>query len=144
MEDVGTQKYVIGNSTNFQMTEDRNVSSQIHDYHLLINDLAIEDIKLPEPFVVSYLVETFLESWKDCKNNIEHKRKQMSLEDIIIHIRIEEQNQNRDNVEKTKELSSKANVVEEKPKPKNNRFRKQNTRTKPNASNKVRNPTIKK
>ena len=67
----------------------------------------------------------------------------MSLEDVIIHIRIEEQNRNRDNVEKTKELSSKANVVEEKPKPKNNRSRKQNFRTKPNASNKVQNPTIK-
>ncbi|RVX05571.1 Copia protein [Vitis vinifera] len=33
----------------------------------------------------------------------------MSLEDAIIHIRIEEQNQNRDNIEKAKELSSKAN-----------------------------------
>ena len=43
----------------------------------------------------------------------------MSLEDAIIHIRIEEQNQNRDNIEKAKELSSKANVVvEEKSKPK--------------------------
>ena len=41
-------------------------------------------------------------------------------------------------------MSSKANVVEEKPKPKNNRSRKQNSRTKPNASNKVQNPTIKK
>ena len=49
----------------------------------------------------------------------------MSLEDAIIHIRIEEQNQNRDNIEKAKELSSKANVVvEEKSKPKNNRSRK--------------------
>ena len=44
------------------MTEDRDVSSQIHDYHLLINDLAIEDIKLPEPFVADYLVETLPES----------------------------------------------------------------------------------
>ena len=68
----------------------------------------------------------------------------MSLKDVIIHIRIEEQNQNRYNVEKTKELSSKANVVEEKPKPKNNRSMKQNFRTKPNASNKVKNSTIKK
>ena len=48
----------------------------------------------------------------------------MSLEDAIIHIRIEEQNQNRDNIEKAKEWSSKANVVEEKSKPKNNRSRK--------------------
>ena len=61
----------------------------------------------------------------------------MSLEDIIIHIRIEEENRNMDNVEKAKELSSKANVVEEKPKPKNNKSRKQNIRTKPNVSNKV-------
>ena len=68
----------------------------------------------------------------------------MSLENVIIHIRIEEQNRNRDNIEKAKELSSKANVVEEKLKPKNNRPRKQNPRTKPNASNKVHNPTIKK
>ena len=75
LEDVGTQKYAIGNFRNFQMTEDKDVSSQIHDYHLLINDLAIEDIKLPEPFVAGYLVETLLKSWKDYKNNMKHKKK---------------------------------------------------------------------
>ena len=144
MEATGTQKYAIGNFQIFQMTDDRDLSSQIHDYHLLINDLAIEDIKLPEPFVTGYLVETIPESWKDYKNNMKHKRKQMFLEDVIIHIRIEEQNLNRDNIEKAKELSSKANVVEEKSKPKNNKSRKQNSQTKPNASNKVYNSTIKK
>ena len=61
------------------MIKDKDVSSQIHDYHLLINDLAIEDIELPKPLVVGYLVETLLESWKDYKNNMKHKRKQMSL-----------------------------------------------------------------
>ena len=48
----------------------------------------------------------------------------MSLEAVIIHIRIEEQNRNRDNVEKAKKVSSKVDVVEEKPKPKNNKSRK--------------------
>ena len=67
----------------------------------------------------------------------------MSIENIIIHIKIKEQNHNRDKVEKTKKLSSKANVVEEKPKPKNNRFRKLTSKSKPNATNKVHNPTIK-
>ena len=85
----------------------------------------MKDVKLPEPFVVGYLVKTLLKSWKDYKNNMKHKRKQMSLEDVIIHIRIDKQNRNKDNVEKAKELSSKANVVvEEKSKPKNNRSRK--------------------
>ena len=144
LEDEGTKKYTIRNFRNFQMTKDWDVSFEIHDYHLLINDLAIEDIKLLEPFVAGNLVKTFLESCKDYKNNMKHKRKKMSLEDVIIHIRIEEQSWNRDKVEKAKELSSKANVIEEKPKPKNNRSRKQNSRTKPNATNKVQNPTIKK
>ena len=52
---------------------------------------------------------------------MKHKRKHMSLEAVIIHIRIEEQNRNRDNVEKAKKVSSKVDVVEEKSKPKNNR-----------------------
>ena len=54
MEHAGIQNYTIKNFRNFQMTEDRDVSSQIHDYHLLINDLAIEDIKLLEPFVATF------------------------------------------------------------------------------------------
>ena len=56
LEYARTQKYAIGNFRNFQMTEGRDVSSQIHYYHLLINDLAIEDIKLPEHFVAGCLV----------------------------------------------------------------------------------------
>ena len=58
LKDAKTHKYAIGNFRNFQMTMDKDVSSQILDYHLLINDLAIEDIKLPKPFVAGYLVET--------------------------------------------------------------------------------------
>ena len=68
----------------------------------------------------------------------------MSLEDVIIHIRIEEQNKTRDKVERAKELSSKSNAVEERPRPKFNRPKRQNPRTKPNSSNKVQNPTCKK
>ena len=40
---------------------------------MLINDLAIEDIKLLKPFVATYLVKTFLEFWKDYKNNMNTK-----------------------------------------------------------------------
>ena len=50
---------------------------------MLINDLANEDIKLFESFVVGYLILTLSNFWKDYKNNMRHKRMQMSLEDII-------------------------------------------------------------
>ena len=90
VEDARTKKYAIRNFLKFQMTENRDVSSQIHDYHMLVNDLVTKDIKLPEPFVASYLIETLPDFWKDYKNSMKHKRKQMSLKDVIIHIRIEE------------------------------------------------------
>ena len=145
VKDAGTQKYAIGNFRKFQITEDRDVSSQIHDYHMLINDLVTKDIKLPEHFVVDYLIETIPDSWKDYKYSMKHKRKKKnSLEDVIIHIRIEEQNKTMDKAERAKELSSKATVVEERPWPKFNRPKRQNPRTKPNSSNKVQNPTFKK
>ena len=82
---------------------------------MVVNDQVTEDIKLPEPFVADYLIETLPNSWKYYKNSMKHKRKQMSQEDVMIHIRIEEQNKTRDKAERAKELSSKANVVEERP-----------------------------
>ena len=114
-----------------------------HQYHMLGNDLVTEHIKLPEPFMAGYLIETLLDSWKYYKNIMKHKRKQMSLEDVIIHIRIEEQNKSRDKAERANELSSKANVVEKRPRPKFNIAKTQNRRTMPNSSNKVQNPTFK-
>ena len=36
MEDAGIRKYAMENFTKFWMTKDRNVPSQIHDYHQLI------------------------------------------------------------------------------------------------------------
>ena len=62
---------------------------------MLINDLVTEDKKLPKPFIAGYLTETLPYSWKDYKNSMKHKRKRMFLEDVIIHIRIEEQNKTR-------------------------------------------------
>ena len=38
------------------MIEDKDESSRILDYYLLINDLANDDIKMLETFVVGYLL----------------------------------------------------------------------------------------
>ena len=60
---------------------------------MLINDLANEDIKLFESFVVGYLIVTLSNSWKDYKNNMRNKRMQMSLEDIITQFKLKKKKQ---------------------------------------------------
>ncbi|KAM7465056.1 hypothetical protein LguiB_012618 [Lonicera macranthoides] len=112
IEDVGTQKYAIGNFLKFQMTEDKDISTQINEFHMLLNDLQNEHITLPEAFIAGCLIEKLTDSWKDYKNNMKHKRKQMSLADVVIHIRIEEQNRKRDMSSLSKEFQSKVNIIE--------------------------------
>ena len=93
-----------------------------------------EEIDLSEAFVVGCLIEKLPNSWKDYKNSMKHKRKHLSLEDVIVHICIEEENKIRDRVEKAKEFSSKTNVVKSNtswPKNKRNRqFNKSNNHNK--------------
>ena len=39
IEDASAQKYAIGNFLQFQMSDEKDVSVQIHDYHTILNDL---------------------------------------------------------------------------------------------------------
>ena len=59
---------------------------------------------------------------------MKHKRKKMYLEDVIIHIQIDEHDNIRDKVKKANEILSKAKLVDEKAKSnKNNRLKKNKT-----------------
>ncbi|ESR40943.1 hypothetical protein CICLE_v10027217mg [Citrus x clementina] len=88
IQDAGAQKYLIANFLEFKMIEDKEVTSQIHGFHMLINDSKNENINLPEFFV--------------------HK----NLEDAIVQIRVEEKHRQMDQLEKAKEITSKANLIE--------------------------------
>ena len=68
---------------------------------------------------------------------MKHKKKQLSLEEAIVHIRIEEQNRIRDENGSAKELHSKANLIDNAPKPNKRQYN-------PNQKNKNKNHIAKK
>jgi len=47
---------------------------------------------ITEAFQVATMIEKLPPLWKDFKNYLKHKRKEMSLEDLIVRLRIEEDN----------------------------------------------------
>ncbi|ESR65262.1 hypothetical protein CICLE_v10010596mg [Citrus x clementina] len=71
IEEVGSQQYFIGDFLHFKMVDNKPVTDQIHDYHQLVDNLKNE------------------ESWNDYIKTAKHKKKPMSLEDVIVHIKIE-------------------------------------------------------
>ena len=62
------------------------------------------------------MIEILPLSWKDFKNYLKHKRKEMSLEDLIVRLRIEEDNRGSEKKNGRNLIDAKANVVEQKPK----------------------------
>ncbi|OMO63104.1 hypothetical protein COLO4_32715 [Corchorus olitorius] len=96
----------------WEMSEDKDIKDQINEYHKLVDDLKSENIKLPEEFVAGLLIEKLPDSWRDYKQQLKHKQKQMSLADLIVHIIIEETTRNKIHANKAKEITTKANLMQ--------------------------------
>ncbi|XP_017970485.1 PREDICTED: uncharacterized protein LOC108660722 [Theobroma cacao] len=111
-EDVRKQKFMIGNFYHWKMTDDKDIKSQINEYHKLVDDLKVKKINLQEEFVVGLLIEKLPESWNGYKQQLKHKEKQLSLADLIVHIIIEDTTRREIKASKAKEITTKANLVQ--------------------------------
>ena len=77
-------------------------------------------MELSESFQVAAIVEKLPPSWKDFKNYLKYKHKEMGLEDLIVRLKIEEDNRVSEKKVGKYPMESKANLVE----PKSNKKRK--------------------
>ncbi|KAF3661878.1 putative glucan endo-1,3-beta-glucosidase A-like [Capsicum annuum] len=93
-EDAGIKKFLVARFLDFKMIDNKSVVSQVQELQVIIHDLLAE---------VAAIVEKLPPLWKDFKNYLKHKRKEMTIEDFIVRLRIEEDN-------KGAERRSKGNV----------------------------------
>ncbi|KAK3035648.1 hypothetical protein RJ639_033176 [Escallonia herrerae] len=91
-EDAGSKKFVVGKFLDFKMVDSKTVISQVQEFQLILHDIHAEGMVLGESFQVTALIEKLPPTWKDFKNYLKHKRKEMKLEDLIVRLRIEEDN----------------------------------------------------
>jgi len=80
---------------------------------LIINDLLAEDLVINEAFQVAAMIEKLPPSWKDFKKYLKHKIKKMSLEDLIVRLRTEEDNKAADERSHGNSTILEANIVED-------------------------------
>ena len=114
IEDVGSKKFSIGRFLDYKMQDSKTVMIQVQEIQLIIHDLHVEGIILNEPFQVGAIIENFPPSWRDFKNYLKHKRKEMKLEELIVRLRIEEDNRKSERrVAGGQGMHGKANIVEQ-------------------------------
>ena len=110
-EDAGAKKFLVGQFLNFKMVDSKNVISQVQELQLIIHGIHAEGMVLSESFQVAAIIEKLPPAWKDFKNYLKHKRKEMSVEDLILRLRVEEDNQG--NEKRTlNPNAAKANLME--------------------------------
>ena len=121
-EEEGTKKFLIFKYFDFRFIDDKPILAQVHELQVIVNQLKCEKIDLPEPFQVGAIIAKLPTSWKGYRKKLLHDSKDITLEQIQKHLRIEEESRMRDKNENSNE---KANAIS---KPKNSNKRKQSKR----------------
>ena len=79
---------------------------------MILHDIHSEGMSLGESFQVATIIKKLSPLWKEFKNYLNHKRKEMRLEDLIVRLRIEEDNRASEKKVGKGIMESKVNVVE--------------------------------
>ncbi|GJV82223.1 pol polyprotein [Tanacetum coccineum] len=83
----------------------------VQDLQVLLHDIHAEGMTLSETFKADAIIEKLPPSWVEFKNYLKHKQKKMSVEDLVVRLRIEEDNKLAHKDTYTPD-SAKANMVE--------------------------------
>ncbi|KAL0368430.1 UNVERIFIED_CONTAM: hypothetical protein Scaly_1061900 [Sesamum calycinum] len=83
-EDAGLKKFIVGKFLDFKMVDSKTVDSktvmnQVQEFQIILHDLHAQGMKLNESFQVAAMIEKLPPLWKDFKNYLKHKRKEMGL-----------------------------------------------------------------
>ncbi|XP_070002845.1 uncharacterized protein [Nicotiana sylvestris] len=91
-EDAGLKKFAAAKYLDYKRVDIKSVIIQVQELQVIIQDLLTEGLVSNEAVQVAAMIEKLSSLWKDFKNYLKHKRKEMSLEDLIVRLRIEEDN----------------------------------------------------
>ncbi|KAL0419311.1 UNVERIFIED_CONTAM: hypothetical protein Sradi_1344600 [Sesamum radiatum] len=112
-EDADLKKFIVGKFLEFKMVDSKTVMNQVQEFQMILHDLHAEGMKLSESFQVAAMIEKLPPLWKDFKNYLKHKRKEMGLEDLIVRLRIEEDNRLSQMKSGKLQIEAKANLMEQ-------------------------------
>ncbi|KAL0419010.1 UNVERIFIED_CONTAM: hypothetical protein Sradi_1314500 [Sesamum radiatum] len=91
-DDAGRKKYVVGKWLQFQIVDGKSIMDQVHEYENIVADVLNEDMKMCEILQANVLLEKFPPSWNDYRNHLKHKKRDLTLQELISHMRTEEAN----------------------------------------------------
>ncbi|XP_070029830.1 uncharacterized protein [Nicotiana sylvestris] len=112
IEDACLKKFVVAKFLDYKMIDNKTVGTQVQEFQLIFHDLIAEGMVLNEAFQVAAMIEKLPPSWRDFKNYLKHTRKEMKLEDLVICLKIEEDNKTAEKKSRGNSMIKGANIIE--------------------------------
>ncbi|KAH1055819.1 hypothetical protein J1N35_033884 [Gossypium stocksii] len=108
------KSFLVAKFLNFVTIDSQLVVNQVQELQLIIHGILAKGMLISESFQVVAIIEKLSIAWNDFKNYLKHRRKEMSMEDLIVRLRVEEDKRG---MEKwlnkvANENGARANVVE--------------------------------
>ena len=112
-DDAGKKKYVCGKFMQFKMVDNKPIMEQVHEYENLVADILSEGMQMCAVLQANFLIEKLPDSWSSYRNHLKHKKKDLTLEELVSHMNIEEANRLKDKPKAPPaENSVRANLAE--------------------------------
>ncbi|KAJ0462893.1 putative RNA-directed DNA polymerase [Helianthus annuus] len=105
------QRNLLSPFLDFKMVDNKTVMNQVQELQIKLHDIHAEGMVLSETFQVAAMIEKLPPAWLDFKNYLKYKRKEMTIEELVVRLRIEEDNRVAQKGT-ILQASAKANMVE--------------------------------
>ena len=91
-QDAGAKKFIVGRFLDYKMVDGKSVTDQVRELEVIFHEIQAEGMMLSEVFKAAAMIEKLPPTWKDFKNYLKHKRKDMTVEQLSLRLKIEEDN----------------------------------------------------
>ena len=107
-----SKKFVVGKFLNFKMNDAKPVVKQVEELQIIVHELEVEGMGINSNFLVGSIIEKLPQSWKNFKLYLKHLTDDMSFEQLVLKIRVEEDNRMQEKAD-ANSIEPNANMVGE-------------------------------
>ncbi|XP_024979029.1 uncharacterized protein LOC112516244 [Cynara cardunculus var. scolymus] len=87
-----SKKFVVGKFLNFKLNDSRSIVKQVEEIQILAHELEVEGMGSNSNFLVSAIIEKLPPTWKDFKLYLKHLTEEMTFDQLVLKLRVEEDN----------------------------------------------------
>ncbi|GKC09476.1 hypothetical protein Tco_1001086 [Tanacetum coccineum] len=88
--DASSKKFLVGNFTNYKMTDSRPVMKQYKELIGILGRFTQHNINMDKAIKVSCIIDKLPSSWKDFKHTLKHNKEELTLVELGSYLRIKE------------------------------------------------------